>query len=236
MKIGVFAYNFEHWKVQNGIHNLVLGGYTPSVIFAANRVELKFYKSKVRITPKDLFLHHPKFIADHYNIDYHVVEHNSEKTSAMIKDYNLDLGVILGARILKPHVIDSFNLGVLNTHPGILPDNRGLDNQKWAILEDIPQGVTAHLIDGKIDKGRLVDQERINIYKDDTLLDIFIRVQNLEQKLMMSSLDKLKNIDSVNDLEVLGSGTYRKPPTEDVEKYLFEKFETYKGKYAHDED
>ena len=27
MNIGVFAYNFPHWKTQEGIHNLVLSGF-----------------------------------------------------------------------------------------------------------------------------------------------------------------------------------------------------------------
>ena len=32
MNIGVFAYNFPHWKTQEGIHNLVLAGYKPKII------------------------------------------------------------------------------------------------------------------------------------------------------------------------------------------------------------
>jgi hypothetical protein len=56
LKIGVFAYNFKHWKTQAGIQNLCISGFKPEIIFAADPVELKFYKSKIRIAPKDLFL------------------------------------------------------------------------------------------------------------------------------------------------------------------------------------
>ena len=49
MKIGIFAYNFEHWKTQQGIINLCMAGYKPSIIFAADPVELSFYKSKIKI-------------------------------------------------------------------------------------------------------------------------------------------------------------------------------------------
>ena len=86
MKIGVFAYNFPHWKTQVGIQNLCIAGYKPSVILAADPVELSFYKSKVRIAPKDLFLWHPKTLAEHYGIDYRVVAHNSQETNNIIQE------------------------------------------------------------------------------------------------------------------------------------------------------
>ena len=54
-------------------------------------------------------------------------------------------------------------------HPGILPQNRGLDSVKWAIAKGIPQGVTCHIIDKNIDRGLKIIQEEIIIYNDDSL-------------------------------------------------------------------
>jgi len=230
MKIGVFAYNFPHWKTQEGINNLILSGNKPKVILAADPVKLNFYQSKTRITPKDLFLTHPKTIAEVNNIDYKVVIHNSDKTSNIVKKYDLDLGIILGARILKPIAFKYFKTGVLNMHPGILPFNRGLDNIKWAILEGMPQGVTTHLIDENIDRGKLLQQELIKIYKDDSLLDLHLRIQNLEQKLMVNAINILK-ISPLSSL-YLEKGNYYKSVPEYVEKTLEIKFEEYKNKYG----
>ena len=56
MKIGVFAYNFKHWKTQVGLFNLCMSGNKPDVIFAADPVDLSFYRSKIRVSPKDLVL------------------------------------------------------------------------------------------------------------------------------------------------------------------------------------
>ena len=81
MKIGVFAYNFPHWKTQAGIHNLCISGNKPDVVFSADPVDLNFYKSRIRVSAKDLFLWHPKDLCEYYGIDYVVVEHNSEQTS-----------------------------------------------------------------------------------------------------------------------------------------------------------
>jgi len=117
MKIGVFAYNFPHWKTQEGLNNLILSGNKPKVILAADPVNLNFYQSKIRITPKDLYINHPKNIAESNNIDYKVVIHNSEETNKIVREYDLDLGIILGARILKPIAFQNFKTGVLNMHP-----------------------------------------------------------------------------------------------------------------------
>ena len=57
-----------------------------------------------------------------------------------------------------------------------------MDTIKWAIINRLPQGVTTHIIDDKIDRGFLIEKENIVLYEDDTLLDIQIRIQNLEQK------------------------------------------------------
>lgn len=229
MKIGVFAYNFPHWKTQEGIHNLILNGFKPDIIFAADPVKLNFYQSKVRISPKDLYLTHPKDIAETHNIPYHVTIHNSEETKDLIQQYDLDVGIILGSRILKPIVIDQFKVGILNMHPGILPDNRGLDNLKWALINDHKQGVTTHLIDSKIDMGSMIEQEFIQIYKDDTLLDLHLRIQSLEQRLMISSLKALKEPIKFTKLS---SGNYYKSVPEEIEQKLHLYFYNYKQKYG----
>ena len=226
MNVGVFVYNFPHWKTQVGLQNLILAGYKPKIALAADPVSLNFYRSKIRTTPKDLFLWHPLEICERHGIPYEVVKHNSRETSGLVKKYNLDVGVILGARILSPIAFDNFTHGVINMHPGILPENRGLDNIKWAIMKDMPQGVTTHLIDSKIDRGHMILQEEISIYNDDSLVDVQIRVQNLEQKLMVKSLHLLE--DNPQSVTALSSGTYHKSLPPEKEKDLLEYFKTYR--------
>ena len=209
-RVGVFSYNFKHWKSQATIQNLILGGYKPAVIFASDPVKLDFYQSKIRVSPKDLFLWHPRHLAEIYDIPYHVVEHNSEETSRYIEDYNLDIGVIAGARILKPIAFNNFRLGVLNSHPGLLP-----------------QGVTVHLIDSYIDKGLLVEQQPVNVYRDDTMVELTSRLQNLGQKLMLDGLRRLEHT-RLSSLQKLEEGFYHKPVPPHIEASLEEKFKEYK--------
>ena len=215
-----------------GLFNLFMANFKPTVAFAANPVELKFYKSKIRTGPKDLYLQHPKDICEKLGVDYHVSVHNSNKTQNLIKEYDLDVGIILGARILKSNVISAFKLGVINMHPGLLPENRGLDNLKWAILKKIPQGVTSHLIDSKIDKGSKILREKIKIYKDDSLVDLQLRIQNLEQDLMIKSLKKIKNEDRLQNYEKLGDGNYYKSVPPEQEESLLREFDEYKRMFG----
>src|SRR3989338_7782841 len=124
MEIGIFAYNFPHKKTQEGLLELFLQGIPVKCIFAADPVELKFYQSKIRIAPKGMRYEHPQKIAERLGIPYHVVAHSSKECEELIKHYKLDLGIILGARILKENIINAFGMWVLNMHPGMLPQNR----------------------------------------------------------------------------------------------------------------
>ena len=229
MKIGVFAYNFKHKKTQEGLINLFLHEIPITCIFAADPVELKFYQSKIRVSPKDLDYKHPRDIAGRLNISYHVVVHNSEECENLIEKYDLDVGIILGARILKKNIIDKFKIGIINMHPGLLPQNRGLDNIKWAILKGYRQGVSCHLISKEIDRGQLIVKREINVHKDDSLVDIFLRIQNLEQSLLIQSLKILQS--GKREFETVPEGNYNKSVPPDLEEGLMERFEEYKNHY-----
>ncbi len=229
MKIGVFAYNFEHKKTQEGLLQLFLNGYRISCVLAADPVKLTFYQSKIRVSPKGLTYNHPEKIAKMLNIPYKVVTHNSSDCIKIIKDLKLDLGIILGARILKEDVIRAFKIGVLNMHPGLLPENRGLDTIKWAIIKGFKQGVTTHLITKQIDRGYMILKNDIMVYNDDTLLDIFLRIQNKELNLMIESLKVLELGEK--DFELIGDGNYFKSVPPELETILLKRFKSYKKTY-----
>ena len=229
MKIGLFSYNFVHKKSYEYLMRLIFEGYEISCIFAADWVKLNIASSEIRISPKDIGYIHSKTVADKFKIPYHVVLHNSDDCVKLIKQYDLDVGVILGARILKKFVIDAFNIGIINLHPGVLPYNRGLDNVKWAIFDDLPQGHTCHLIDERIDWGQILVVKPVQVYKDDTLLDLYLRVMFMGEEVMIEGLKLIEEgkIPPVTRSE----GKYNKALPPDLESNLFERFEEYKNNY-----
>jgi folate-dependent phosphoribosylglycinamide formyltransferase PurN len=98
--------------------------------------------------------------------------HNSDECYNFLKNEKFDLGIILGARILNDNIISQFKIGIINIHPALLPFQRGLDSIKWSILKGFRLGATSHFINKNIDKGVLIERKEIEIYNDDTLLDI----------------------------------------------------------------
>lgn len=228
MKIGIFAYNFKHKKTQEGLLRLFLEGYGLMCILAQDRLKLNIPESTIRISPKDITYLHPKKIAERLSVPYYAVEHNSKECEKVIRKYDLDLGIILGARILKKNIIDSFKIGILNMHPALLPENRGLDNIKWAILNGIKQGVSCHLINDKIDAGELILREPIRVYEDDTLLDIYLRIQSKELDLMVRSIKLLKSGCKTKKLR---NGNYFRAMPPDKEIEVLNKFVDYKRHY-----
>jgi len=143
-KVCVFGYNFKHWKTQAGILNLTLSGFKPDHVILQDWKQLNIPKPSVRITPNNLYLIEPTKLLQSLGISYTISDHNSPDSIATLAEGDFSLGVILGARILSGEVIEQFEKGILNLHPGLLPENRGLDTIKWAILKNQQQELIFH--------------------------------------------------------------------------------------------
>ena len=230
MKIGVFVYDFPHFKSQQGLLNLFVEGIKPDVVFAQEKKKLNITYSAIRIIPSWLAVNHPRHISSAMGLYYNVGDHDSVKVVSLIKSMDLDLGVVLGARILKKETIEAFNIGVLNMHPGIIPVNRGLDNIKWAVLDNIKQGVTGHLIDDRVDMGEVIDIRIVPVHYNDSLMDIHLRVQDIEQ-IMMVDIVKAYHEGEVRTIPVASKGKYHRSLSSEEEMRLLNQFDYYKQNY-----
>lgn len=228
-KIAIFAYNFPHQKTQDFLVNLYLNGIKVDCIFAADPIKLNIPKSVVRTKVRRIQPIHPKLIAERMGINYFVLSHDSKEIEVIARDRELSLAIISGARILKPHIINSFPFGIINFHPGLIPEARGLDALLWSVYKDIPLGVTAHLIDGKIDAGYILKKEQITLFQDDTIFDISERLYE-KQIEMLSGCVRLaleQNFYKVNiDTE------YNRKMTGDLERIVIEMIPKYLTKFA----
>jgi methionyl-tRNA formyltransferase len=63
--------------------------------------------------------------------------------------------------IIKEPLISKPENGFVNTHPSYLPYNRGKHYNFWALVEQAPFGVTLHVVNGSVDSGSIIAQERI---------------------------------------------------------------------------
>jgi phosphoribosylglycinamide formyltransferase-1 len=172
---------------------------------------------------------HPEEIAQSFNIPYTVAHHNSQETKNLLSDIKPETGMIAGARILKKEIIDTFSKGIINFHPGLIPESRGLDAMLWSIHNSIPLGVTSHIIDEQIDAGKILEIVKIKIYKDDTLFDLSERLYEKQLEMIKTSFSKLEM--EVFETVDFSESNYNKKMPSNLELTIEGKLENYLLKY-----
>jgi methionyl-tRNA formyltransferase len=97
-----------------------------------------------------------------------VPQHNRRECREILAELKPDLGVLGGTRIISKSVLMIPPDGMLNSHPGLLPEVRGSASVAWSIYYDIPIGCTCHFIDPNIDTGDIVVKRTIPVHRGDT--------------------------------------------------------------------
>ena len=88
---------------------------------------------------------------------YFVENHNSAETVALVSNLNCTFLLNAGTpRKLDACVLSSTRYGVLNVHPGLLPNYRGKNCPEWAVYYDDKVVVTAHIMDLEYDEGDIL--------------------------------------------------------------------------------
>ena len=108
---------------------------------------------------------------------YFVSNHNDEDCIDLVNDLNLDFIINAGTpRKLESKILSSSKLGVLNIHPGILPDFRGASCVEWAILQNLQIGNSAHWMNEEYDSGEVIEIEKYIFDKGSSYEDIRLHV------------------------------------------------------------
>jgi hypothetical protein len=102
-------------------------------------------------------------------------DQNSLEAIAQVKQWAPDAAVFTGGNILRQSLLSVPRLGVLNAHLALLPQISGMSSPEWSLLNDIPLGITIHLMDSGIDTGPIVLQQK---YELSTPCDSTIELRN----------------------------------------------------------
>ncbi len=186
--IAVFAYSFSHKKTYDFLTFLKFCGFDNVCVIAAPKVKLDSRPHN------KLFSRLPSAYPDIkceelcVRLDYKFIElaHSDVKriASFLTKNNCLEFAIVSGARILNEDIISLFNQGIINFHPGKIPETSGLDSFYWMIKNNVLPGTTVHYIDHKVDAGQLVFFHNCSISEEDT-------PQTLEAKLYDNQLSAL---------------------------------------------
>ena len=95
-------------------------------------------------------------------------------------------------KILSADFIKNFKGKILNIHPSLLPKYKGLNTHKRVLKnKEKYSGCTVHLVNSKLDAGKIILQKKIRVYKNDNPETLAKRVLKQEHKIYPLALKKL---------------------------------------------
>jgi methionyl-tRNA formyltransferase len=134
----------------------------------------------------------------------------------MTEAFEPDLGLCTGYPwLLPPEVLAVPRLGVVNSHPSLLPRHRGPFPWAWAVREnDHEMGLTVHLMDAQFDTGPILAQGSRPMPEDVTLEGLIPTVRALSEELLPKALRRVLEGDR-GDPQTDEGATYAGPFGED---------------------
>ena len=104
-------------------------------------------------------------------------EHERE-ILAKLAEHRIDHVLLAGyMRVLSPVFLNGFSGAVLNIHPSLLPEFRGLHAQKQALEAGRTRvGATVHFVTEGVDEGPIILQRAIELRGDESLEEVEARI------------------------------------------------------------
>jgi methionyl-tRNA formyltransferase len=122
---------------------------------------------------------------------------NKSSLSTLIKEtkFNSKIGVLIDFGIIvSQDVIDSFELGIVNSHFSLLPKWRGADPIRFSILSgDKKTGVSLMILDRGMDTGKLLMQKSIPLETDETEPSLTDKLIKLSDSMLKDALKQYKS-------------------------------------------
>lgn len=153
-----------YWVFKKFFQRYLFRGFSESVVAARSLAHLSRLL-KIDHLDVDSWARISEVSVIHTN-DFNSIEHQN-----FLKNLSVKLGVFTGGGLIRRNILEVFGLGIINCHGGILPAYRGLDVEKWAILENNPNalGCCAHLMSVGVDEGDILVQYITKLEKQSSL-------------------------------------------------------------------
>ena len=121
---------------------------------------------------------------------------DERKILKILKFKRIDLICLAGfMKILSKSFIKNFKGKILNIHPSLLPNYKGLNTHKRVLLnKEKYTGCTVHFVSPTLDSGKIIMQKKLKIKKDDTPKKLAKRVLIEEHKLYPKAILKILNL------------------------------------------
>jgi phosphoribosylglycinamide formyltransferase 1 len=131
----------------------------------------------------------PTAVIDHslFGRDRAAFEHALDQT---LRDHAIELICLAGfMRLLTPWFVDRWSGRMLNIHPSLLPQFKGLDTHRRALEAGVERhGATVHFVVPEMDAGPIVAQDSVAVRAGDTEETLAARVLELEHQIYPRAL------------------------------------------------
>jgi len=161
-------------------------------------------------------------IAKHYNIPVRkVFDVNDPEFVDELRAMDLDVILSVAApQIFKEALLKVPKWGCVNVHSAKLPKYRGMMPNFWAMYHgDRTAGITVHLMDTKIDRGKIILQTEIPIHPDESLDSLMKRSKRAAADLVIQALEKIRS-GTAKLQEYEGKGSYFSFPKREHVRHL----------------
>jgi phosphoribosylglycinamide formyltransferase-1 len=116
-----------------------------------------------------------------------------KKLDEALRQYQVELICLAGfMRLLTAWFIGRWRGRILNIHPALLPQFRGLDTHRRALEAGVKQhGATVHFVVEDTDAGPIISQQSVPVRAGDTEAALAARVLEVEHRLYPEALRKV---------------------------------------------
>ena len=125
--------------------------------------------------------------------DFKNKDRDEKKILETLKKKEIELICLAGfMKILSGNFIKRFNGKILNIHPSLLPKYKGLNTHEKVILnKEKFSGCTVHIVNSKLDSGKIILQKKVRISKNDDPEKLSKKILKQEHLLYPKALKKL---------------------------------------------
>ena len=120
---------------------------------------------------------HTKFSGDRNRFEHEI--------QSLLEKYRIEIICLAGfMRLLTADFLERWQWRIINIHPALLPDFKGLDTHKRVIDAGVKiHGATVHFVVPELDSGPVIAQGAINVRPGDSEEALAVRVLKVEHRI-----------------------------------------------------
>jgi formyltetrahydrofolate-dependent phosphoribosylglycinamide formyltransferase len=128
-------------------------------------------------------------------VNYKNKNNAESKILINLKNNNISFICLAGfMKILSKKIINTYKNKILNIHPSLLPKYKGLNTHKRVIKnKEKFTGCTVHLVNTKLDEGKIILQKKVRVLKKDNENSLSKRVLKIENLIYPRAIKKFIN-------------------------------------------